>query len=103
VICSAARVRILPLVERVDVICPGFVADCLETLEEIDQEAREAFLAAGGKTFHYIACLNDRHEWIEALRELALRHLQGWDTLARPDEAELKAQRERAVALGAPD
>ncbi|HRH89732.1 MAG TPA: ferrochelatase [Rubrivivax sp.] len=66
--------------KRVDLICPGFVADCLETLEEIDCEARAAFVAAGGETLHYIACLNDRHEWIAALRDIALRHLQGWDT-----------------------
>jgi ferrochelatase len=56
-----------------------FVADCLETLEEINQEARAAFVAAGGKTLHYIACLNDRNEWIVALRDITLRHLQGWD------------------------
>ncbi len=90
-------------VERVDLICPGFVADCLETLEEIDQEAREAFMAAGGKQFHYIACLNDRHEWIDALRVLALRHLQGWDTKIRDDTDERIAQRNRALALGAKD
>jgi len=89
-------------VERVDLICPGFAADCLETLEEIDQEAREAYLAAGGREFHYIACLNDRHEWIAALRDLALRHLQGWDT-ARAAPAPLQAQRERALKMGAPD
>lgn len=89
-------------IERVDVICPGFVADCLETLEEIDQEAREAFIEAGGKTLHYIPCLNDRHEWITALRDIALRHLQGWDT-AGPGNAELQVQRERALRLGAKD
>jgi ferrochelatase len=89
-------------VERVDILCPGFVADCLETLEEIDQEARETFLAAGGKTLHYIACLNDRHEWIEALRGITLRHLQGWDT-TRPADADLQAQRARAMQLGAVD
>lgn len=89
-------------VERIDIICPGFVADCLETLEEIDQEARAAFLAAGGKTLNYIGCLNDRPEWIAALRDLALRHLQGWDT--RPgDVAALAAQRERALRQGAVD
>jgi ferrochelatase len=89
-------------IERVDIVCPGFVADCLETLEEIDQEAREAFIAAGGKTLQYIACLNDRHEWIEALRDITLRHLQGWGTM-RPADAELQAQRERALRLGAKD
>jgi ferrochelatase len=62
-------------VRRVDVICPGFVSDCLETLEEIAMECKEAFLAAGGTEFRYIPCLNERHEWIEALSGLA------WDRL----------------------
>ncbi|HMO49433.1 MAG TPA: ferrochelatase [Rubrivivax sp.] len=90
-------------IERVDILCPGFAADCLETLQEIGGEARAAFVAAGGKTLHYIACLNDRHEWIAALRALALRHLQGWDTSAAPDEAALQAQRQSALQLGASD
>lgn len=75
-------------VARVDVICPGFAADCLETLEEIALEARSAFLAAGGKEFHYIGCLNDRHEWLAALAAIALRHLQGWDTGAAAPNAQ---------------
>ena len=90
-------------VKRVDVACPGFVADCLETLEEIAQEARDAFLAAGGQTFSYVPCLNDAPEWIDALAALAERHLQGWDTRGAPDAAELALQRERALALGAND
>jgi len=65
-------------VKRVDVMCPGFTADCLETLEEIAQEAREAFLHAGGAEFNYIPCLNDQHEWIAALTGIATRHMQGW-------------------------
>lgn len=69
-------------VKKVDVICPGFVADNLETLEEINQEAREAFLKAGGTEFNYVPCLNDQHEWMAALSALALQHLQGWDTRA---------------------
>jgi len=88
-------------VGRVDVMCPGFTSDCLETLEEIALEAKAAFLGAGGGAFHYIACLNDRHEWIAALADLALRHLQGWDTQSLPDPAALERQRARAVALGA--
>jgi ferrochelatase len=88
-------------VGRVDVMCPGFTADCLETLEEIAQEAREAFLHAGGREFRYIPCLNDDAPWLDALTALAERHLQGWDTQRRPDAAELAAQRERALALGA--
>ncbi len=89
-------------VPRVDVMCPGFVADCLETLEEIDQEVRAAFVAAGGTGFGYIPCLNDQHEWIAALAGVASHHMQGWDT-ARPavDAPALEAQRRRAVAAGA--
>ncbi len=85
---------------RVDVMCPGFTADCLETLEEIAQEARAAFLGAGGRGFAYIPALNDQHEWIAALAALAIRHLQGWE-IAVPDAAALEAQRLRALALGA--
>jgi ferrochelatase len=88
-------------VGRVDVMCPGFAADCLETLEEIGQEARAAFIAAGGKEFHFIPCLNDRHEWISALAAIAIRHLQGWPTTAPVDCAALEAQQQRAIALGA--
>jgi len=56
---------------RVDVVCPGFVSDCLETLEEIGIAAREAFLAAGGTDFHLLPCLNESPEWIEALATIA--------------------------------
>lgn len=90
-------------IKRVDVLCPGFVADCLETLEEIDQEARQAFLEAGGEVFHYIPCLNERADWIDALAGIAERHLQGWPTRAAPTVEALAAQRDRALALGAPD
>jgi len=92
-------------VKRVDVICPGFTGDCLETLEEINMEARDAFLHAGGKEFHYIPCLNDSHEWIAGLAEVAQQHLAGWP-VQQVDTAEamkaLAASRERALALGAP-
>jgi len=56
---------------RVDVVCPGFVSDCLETLEEIGITAREAFVAAGGKELRMIPCLNEAPEWIEALAAIA--------------------------------
>jgi ferrochelatase len=89
-------------VREVDVICPGFVADCLETLEEVAQEARAAFERAGGTRLGVIACLNDQNEWIAALAALVQRHLQGWPTTAS-DEAARVAGRTRALALGAPD
>jgi len=56
---------------RIDVICPGFVSDCLETLEEIGITAREAFLAAGGEDLRVVPCLNEAPEWIEALAAIA--------------------------------
>jgi ferrochelatase len=65
-------------VKRVDVICPGFVADCLETLEEIAIVCRDAFFARGGEIFHYLPCLNDDPDWIGALAALIRRYLDGW-------------------------
>ena len=62
-------------VGRVDVICPGFAADCLETLEEIAQEGRHAFLGAGGKEFHYIPTTNDHPAWMTALTIVAMEKL----------------------------
>jgi ferrochelatase len=59
-------------VERVGVVCPSFVADCLETLEEIDMRARETFEEAGGETFKYIPCLNDDKKFISVLEHLIL-------------------------------
>jgi ferrochelatase len=59
-------------ITRLAVICPSFVADCLETLEEMDMRGREAFLAAGGRSFAYVPCLNDDAAWIDALAALCL-------------------------------
>lgn len=91
-------------IDRVDVVAPGFTADCLETLEELAMEGRETFLEAGGKTFHYIPALNAHPRWIDALGTLALEHLAGWlPTHHDPDaeSAERAASRARALALGA--
>jgi ferrochelatase len=85
---------------RVDVICPGFVSDCLETLEEIAIENRAAFLAAGGREFHYIPCLNERPDWIAALASIALDELGGWIVPAQSPEAAQRS-RDRALRLGA--
>lgn len=67
--------------KNVAVVCPAFSADCLETLEEIEVENRDIFLKAGGESFSYIPALNDRQDHVEALAELALRHMQGWPEL----------------------
>jgi protoporphyrin/coproporphyrin ferrochelatase len=86
---------------RVDVVCPGFVADCLETLEEIGIEGRAEFLKAGGKEFHAIACLNESDAWIRALAQIALEQVRGWgEPTAGADE--LERSRMRASSLGAP-
>jgi len=88
-------------VRRVDVVCPAFTSDCLETLEEINIEGRVAFLQAGGKEFHYIACLNDDPAWITALCEITLQHLAGWPTKTALDTGALAASRVAALAHGA--
>lgn len=67
-------------VGRVDVLCPGFPADCVETLEAVAMEGRAAFLDGGGKEFHYIPALNDNPSWITALGDIAERNLAGWPT-----------------------
>jgi ferrochelatase len=67
-------------VGRVDVLCPGFPTDCLETLEEIAMEGRAAFIGSGGKEFHYIPALNDSPAWMDALAGIAERNLAGWPT-----------------------
>jgi ferrochelatase len=69
-------------VQRVDVFCPGFTADCLETIEEIGIEVRDEFLKAGGKQFHRIPCVNASPAWIKGLGEIVAQHLQGWPVYA---------------------
>jgi ferrochelatase len=95
-------------VGRVDVMCPGFTSDCLETLEEIAMEAREDFLAAGGKAFHYIPCLNEDPRWIAALSKVVETHAGGWPLAAAPEtlsarRADADIGRAQALALGASD
>jgi protoporphyrin/coproporphyrin ferrochelatase len=84
---------------RIDVVCPGFVADCLETLEEIAIEGKMIYTKAGGGEYHYIPCLNERPDWMHALTDLVLKNLLGWTLASKPEE--LEASRLRARALGA--
>ncbi len=85
--------------KRVDVVCPGFVADCLETLEEIAMEGKHDFRQAGGGDYHYIPCLNERPDWIQALGDLVRNNLQGWQD--KPDQNQLEQSRSRALAMNA--
>jgi protoporphyrin/coproporphyrin ferrochelatase len=87
--------------KSVDLICPGFTGDCLETLEEINLEARHAFIEAGGEKFSYIDCLNDSPGWIDALTDIAVQHVQGWNTQATTDQQALAQSNAAALALGA--
>ncbi len=64
--------------ESVDTICPGFAADCLETLEEMAEENRDIFLEAGGKSYQYIPALNDSPAHVKLLANLVRQHQQGW-------------------------
>jgi len=93
-------------VKSVDVVCPGFSADCLETLEEITVENKHAYLEAGGEQMNYIPALNDRADHITALSGLVQKHLAGWaeaepDWNAAQNENENVARLARAKAAGA--
>jgi len=88
-------------VGRVDAICPGFVGDCLETLEEIAMEGKASFLGAGGREFHYIPCLNERDDWIHALSHIVSENLQGW--IETEGKEACAASRNCALAMGAKD
>jgi ferrochelatase len=85
-------------INSVDVICPGFSADCLETLEEINEENRELFLKAGGKQFRYIPSLNDSDRHIAVLVKLILAHCSGWPEVM-PEFATAAAAKAREAAL----
>jgi ferrochelatase len=64
--------------KNIAIMAPAFSADCIETLEEINGEIREAFMTAGGETFTYIPCLNDSDTHIKALSHVISENLQGW-------------------------
>ncbi|MEB4589410.1 ferrochelatase [Candidatus Thiothrix sp. Deng01] len=93
-------------VKNVDVICPGFAADCLETLEEIQQENRVCFQQAGGENYHYIPALNASAKHIQTLADLIQQHTQGWpETATHWNEASQQKRAEktlqRAIGKGA--
>jgi ferrochelatase len=82
---------------RVDVVCPGFSADCLETLEEMSVQNRKTFLDSGGREFHYIPALNVRPDHVEALAQLLVSNMAGWDK----DDDVPASRLSRARACGA--
>ena len=84
---------------RVDVFAPGFVSDCLETLEELAIEGKRTFQAAGGGDYEVIPCLNEHARWIAALADIVLANLQGW--LSPPPSGQAReATLLRAKVLG---
>jgi len=93
-------------IKSVDVICPGFAADCLETLEEIQMENKDLFIEAGGESFNYIPCLNNNDDHITALCEVLTAHMFGWpETMPNWDAGKLAVEanktRQRALDMGA--
>ena len=91
---------------RLDVVCPGFSVDCLETLEEIAMQNAELFIASGGKALHYIPALNDREDHVALLTTLVVRHASGWPEFSAGYDAAALARarrqtRELAAAAGA--
>ncbi|KTG16723.1 MULTISPECIES: ferrochelatase [unclassified Guyparkeria] len=92
-------------VKHVAVVCPGFSADCLETIEEIGDENREYFEEAGGETYHYIPALNERADHLDGLARLVRQHTQGWVEHSEFDSVEDQRERERvrenALKVGA--
>lgn len=84
-------------VSSVDVLCPGFAVDCLETLEEIAIRNRDDFLAAGGRELRYIPALNDTPEHADALQALVRSNLAGW--LPNSDPPPIATRHEQIVEL----
>ena len=65
-------------VKRVDILCPAFAVDCLETLEEISIGGKESFIEAGGEAYHFIPCLNDDEAHMQLLADLVTEQAAGW-------------------------
>jgi len=88
-------------IRRVQVVCPGFAVDCLETLEEIAMENRERFLHAGGESCEYLPALNDAPAHVAQLAALVRRHGHGWDALDADPAALAAAATARATRRAA--
>ncbi len=84
-------------IQSVQVVCPGFSVDCLETIEEIAMENRDVFLEAGGERYEYIDCLNASSDHINMMKQLVYEHTSGWKS--KVDDREFSQS--RAIKLGA--
>ncbi len=83
-------------IKSVQLVCPGFSADCLETIEEIGEENRDYFFESGGERYEYIPALNADASHIEMMESLIAQHLQGWQ-----DFTDTEQRSKLAIALGA--
>ena len=84
--------------DSLQVLCPGFSADCLETVDEIDHEGRKTYTEAGGRNFHYIPALNAQPAHLDFLTDMALTHLQGWldqPPFIPPDPTHISTRRQQ--------
>ena len=77
-------------VKHVQAMCPGFTADCLETVDEINRESREVFMEAGGEEYHFITCVNAKPAFIECLADVCENHLLGWHSREATHRSEEK-------------
>lgn len=85
-------------VKNIQIMCPAFSADCLETLEEIEEENKEYFIEAGGESYQYIPCLNDDAQHIEALTQVIAQHVQGWQADYDPQREQRFQQLQQTLA-----
>ena len=84
--------------KHVAIMAPGFVADCLETLDELDIELHEEFIEHGGETFTYIPCLNDTADGMKVIEEVAIENLRGWVEMAPSSQKAAKTAAKTTAA-----
>lgn len=89
--------------ESVDVVCPGFSADCLETLEEMAVENKKVFQEAGGGEYRYIPALNESPAHIDVIANLIMQNVQGWSGIDNWDESLVKSELQQTAARAVAD
>jgi ferrochelatase len=88
---TAERLRQLPKegVKKLVIVCPAFVSDCLETIEEIGKEGREIFMKAGGESFVLIPCMNTHPLWIGAMRKIIAPYILGKEEVVSDNQCDV--------------